>query len=1388
MEKNSKNLNPDKDEIGQVKGFYELVQDDTGRKQAELDQQFLFEIAEKIRRAKNVENLLFAVAEAVGEHFQVRRCLFNEIDLENDRETVHRDYCRGVESVAGVHKISDYSSITTAKMQAGKTVVNRDSQTDSRTARLYEQIYAPVGERAYVAVPLLRENRWVASLWLSDDEPRKWNDAQIVLLEIIAERAWLAVEKLRSESALRESAEVMRLAMDSANMYSWQFDLATQEVVFSGNVERVVGFPLPADYDELQTFIHEEDREAVARNLRETFQNKGSYEGETRYVNPENGEIVWLQTQGSFLSDAKNEPTRFVGITQNITKRKRSELNAQFLIELETKLNRLTEPEEIEQAAIEFMGAYFDVEQCSLGHVTGERVAIVCEFRRDETGTSFIDGHRLEDYFSPQAINEFRAGLPTVVNDVKTDSRTQETAANYAALKIGAFITAPILYRGEWVGALSLVSAAPRFWRNDELALLLEVASRVYPRIERARAEENLRESETEFRQLANAVPQIVWVADAGGKIEFVNKQWIEFSGLSLEETRTPEILAGVIHPDNRTMVFDEWAKAFAGGAPYQIEARMRNHVTGEYHWFLMRSEPTRAASGNVVRWFGTSTDITFNKEAELRLRESEERFSKAFNASPLTLTISSLLTGKLVEVNETFVKATGYTREETIGKTTLELGLWKKPSEREAEMEIVRQTGRLNNAEYAFRTKTGAEIIGLLAAERIEIGGEPYALTVIQDITERKAAEEKIRESEESYRILAETASDAIIRIDENSMIQYVNTAAERIFGYAAKEMVEQPLMMLMPEELREHHRAGFGRYLKTGKRHLNWQSIEVPARHKDGRHFPLELSFGEYNRGDTRFFIGIARDITERARAQQALHESEEKFRDLANSISQFAWMADASGYIFWYNERWFEYTGTTLEEMQGWGWKAVHDPSEVERVTEKFKRHIAAGEIWEDTFPLRSRTGEFRWFLSRALPIRDAEGKIVRWFGTNTDVEELRQARLQAEQANRLKDEFLATVSHELRTPLNAILGWSNMLQSGKATEEIAARANETIYRSAKSQAQLIEDLLDVSRIITGKMKLESRPVEFAAVIEAAIDTLRPAINAKSIKLEANFGHKPCIIGGDEQRLQQIVWNLLSNAVKFTPVGGRVEVKLENDNSRARLTVSDTGKGIEAGFLPYMFERFRQEDASSTRRHGGLGLGLAIVRYLVELHGGTISATSAGENLGATFTLELPLIFAGEGQTNQTAEKSKNRRESFSHGDGKKQMPQQLTGIRILLVDDELDTLEMLDAVLKAEGANVRAAISAADGWEILQNWQPDVLVSDIAMPDEDGYSLIAKVRELAPEKGGMIPAIAMTAYVRVEDRMRVLSSGFQMYVPKPAEPSELINVIAKLVKQT
>jgi signal transduction histidine kinase/ActR/RegA family two-component response regulator len=386
----------------------------------------------------------------------------------------------------------------------------------------------------------------------------------------------------------------------------------------------------------------------------------------------------------------------------------------------------------------------------------------------------------------------------------------------------------------------------------------------------------------------------------------------------------------------------------------------------------------------------------------------------------------------------------------------------------------------------------------------------------------------------------------------------------------------------------------------------------------------------------------------------------------------------------------------------------------------------------------------------------------------------------ARAEAETANRLKDEFLATVSHEIRTPLNAIIGWSHLLRSGRLDEAGTTRAIETIDRNAKTQAQLIEDILDVSRVITGKLRLRNEPVDIASVINAAIDSVQLAIESKDLHLEVTLDPSARHTFGDDGRLQQVVWNLLSNAIKFTPTGGLIKIKVKRAEGNMQLRVSDTGHGISPDFLPFIFERFRQADGTSTRNHGGLGLGLAIVRHLVELHGGSIKADSAGVGQGATFTITLPLAPQSRSQRKKVTGRLRAEEVSLGHFTS---LPL-LEGVKVLLVDNDADTLQVVRAMLDGSKAIVQTAASVSEAMEMLVWYDPHVLVSDLAMPEEDGYSLIRKVRALGANKGHQVPAIALTSYVRVEDRARALEAGFNMFVPKPLQPDELITAIANL----
>ena len=376
----------------------------------------------------------------------------------------------------------------------------------------------------------------------------------------------------------------------------------------------------------------------------------------------------------------------------------------------------------------------------------------------------------------------------------------------------------------------------------------------------------------------------------------------------------------------------------------------------------------------------------------------------------------------------------------------------------------------------------------------------------------------------------------------------------------------------------------------------------------------------------------------------------------------------------------------------------------------------------------------------------------------------------ARKEAETANRIKDEFLAVLSHELRSPLNPILGWSRLLQSGKLDETRTKQALATIERNAKLQSELIEDLLDVSRILQGKLSLTVSPVDLAPTIKAAIETVRLAAEAKSIKLEIRLAPKVGLISGDSTRLQQVVWNLLSNAVKFTSAGGQLTVHLAQVNYQAQIIVSDTGKGISPSFLPYVFDYFRQEDGAITRKFGGLGLGLAIVRHLVELHGGTIRADSPGEGLGATFTVTLPLMPAQPtiDQNPQLPETSLD-----------------LKGVQVLIVDDDTDTRDYVAFLLEQAGATVMTVVSAREAMKALTQFKPNILLSDIGMPDVNGYMLLRQVRALSPEQGGTIPAIALTAYAGELDQKQALAAGFQQHIAKPVEPDQLVKLIADLL---
>jgi PAS domain S-box-containing protein len=525
-------------------------------------------------------------------------------------------------------------------------------------------------------------------------------------------------------------------------------------------------------------------------------------------------------------------------------------------------------------------------------------------------------------------------------------------------------------------------------------------------------------------------------------------------------------------------------------------------------------------------------------------------------------------------------------------------------------------------------------------------------------------------------------------------------------------------------------------------------------------------------------------------RIAAEEAFKESERRLRIAIDAADLGTWEWDlAAGTVAW-SERTARLFGFDLASFDGTFATAVEriHPDDRARVIAALDRATADGTIYEADFRVTPPEGE-RWLATRGQLSCDPSGAMTRMAGVCVDVtermrtEELRaeafareqQARMQLETAGRAKDEFLAMVSHELRTPLNSMLGWVRLLRTGRLDAETTARAIETIERNVKSQAQLIEDLLDVSRIISGKLRVNTQPLAPYGFVGAAADTVRPAAEAKGIALEIASEPSMPLVLGDPERLQQVVWNLLSNAVKFTPNGGRVDVRLGRVGSSVEIEVADTGQGIPEAFLPYVFDPFRQADGASTRVHKGLGLGLAIVRHLVELHGGTVSVASGGVGLGSSFRVRLPAAATVE------------RTDAPESADDELARLPVLGGVRVLVVDDEPDTREMLQLSLEQAGAAVVAASGAQEARDALDRDAFDVLVSDIGMPNEDGYALIRSVRARGDAARGM-PAIALTAFARAEDRVHALTAGFQMHVAKPVEPIELAMTIKNLVGLT
>jgi PAS domain S-box-containing protein len=787
---------------------------------------------------------------------------------------------------------------------------------------------------------------------------------------------------------------------------------------------------------------------------------------------------------------------------------------------------------------------------------------------------------------------------------------------------------------------------------------------------------------------------------------------------------------------------------------------------------------------------------------------------------------VSKDLSSTIVSWNRAAERMFGYTAEEAIGRSIRMIIPADRQGEEDEVLATVRAGRSVTHYETVRQRKDGSLIDISLTVSPIydDAGVVIGASKIARDITEQKLATSALR------RLAAVVASsdDAIVSKTLDGVITSWNRAAERMFGYTEAEAVGRSVRMLIPNELQSEEDTVLAR-LRAG---LAIEHYETVRQRKDGSRLSISLTvspiFGEA--GQVVGASKIARDITEQVRLRQLADEHAAVTEKLSEVGAIVASSLDRDTIVkrvtdtareltkaevgaFFYNMRAADagdaYLTDTLSGARKGTLSTLPDPRALYAPIFQGEATIRLDDVTADARfdqrpPLLALVSErvpVRSYL--AVPVRGMRGDVIGglFFGSprvgvfteqHQRIAEgiagwaavaLENARLlvEAREANRMKDEFLAVLSHELRTPLNAIVGYARLLRGGMLAGDKLTRGLETLERNANWLTQIIEDVLDVSRIVTGKIRLDVQAVQLPVIIDNAIATVQPAADAKGVRLQTivDFGVGP--ISGDPDRLQQVLWNLLTNAVKFSGRGGRVQVRLERVNSHVEVSVSDTGVGIPPDFLPFVFERFRQADAGTTRKAGGLGLGLAIVRHLVEMHGGTVDATSAGENAGATFRVRLPLMIVHPRASEPPRE----------HPNTMSNLPlnglDDLSGVRVVAIDDEPDALSLLRVVLETAGAAVTTFASPIAALTQVAVERPDALIVDVGMPEMDGYDFIRRVRASPEAAMHDVPAAALTAFARAEDRTRALQSGFEMHLAKPVDPGELVAAVATLVRR-
>lgn len=879
---------------------------------------------------------------------------------------------------------------------------------------------------------------------------------------------------------------------------------------------------------------------------------------------------------------------------------------------------------------------------------------------------------------------------------------------------------------------------------------------------ERKQAELQLAESEARLRLALEAAQAGVWTVDLEHGKSSCSPELAALYGYAPEMFPSYERWIARVHPDDR--------EHLQGGLDRYINSK-EDRLHGEFRivhpdkgvrWMLDMGRAIRDEHGKPLRLYGVTMDITERKRGEDALRESERRFRYLAEAIP-TLVWVTREDGKLGYVNQSWTAYTGYTVEEARELHWQELihpedqqsfwPLWglalADGDTREGEARIRRYDG-----EYRWHY---FKMVRLVDDDGRVSSWHGASL----DVHEHRKIEQALRDSEGLFHMIADmapimlwiTETDGRCSFLSKGWYDFTGMAPERAMGWGWTEVIH-------PED-RERTTQVF---LAANKAKRDYE-----------RDYRMCRADGVYrwvfDRGRARFgpageflgFIGSIVDIHERTEAEARLRESEERFRTLADNMSQLSWMADREGRLLWFNRRWYEFTGASEKHSINWGWIKYLHPEHRRAVIKRLQHSWDTGEQWEDTFPLRDKHGEYHWFLSRALPIHDEEGKITRWFGTHTDVTAQMEAEEALRKANQRKNEFLATLAHELRNPLAPLRNGLEIMLLAGDDPEVIRNARDMMERQLEHMVRLIDDLLDLSRISRGKIRLSKRRVKLADVISQAVELSRPKIEAQALNFHLTLPEEQCYVHADPTRLSQVFANLLNNSAKFTPRGGDVWLTVTVEDGTVHVSVRDNGIGMPSELVPQVFEMFVQGERS-LETQGGLGVGLSLVKGLVEMHGGSVQAYSEGLNKGSEFTVTLPLVDAGPTEADMQAELSSSPQPDRH---------------RVLVVDDNPDSALSMATMLELLGNETRTANDGLQALAEAEAFRPDIVLLDIGMPKLNGYEVAQRLRR---EKWGKdILLAALTGWGQDEDRRRSRNAGFDAHLVKPANLADIQDLL-------